>query len=176
MDIKNKVINRDIHLDLIRAACTLYIIGVWHFNEYLADEMHFQGIVLSILHCVTKIALGLFVLISGYCLRKYSFSCISDCLHFLKNRAKRFLFPLLISAFLFLLSGRITRLQFVGIVFGFNMFGSDAAPTLWFFSMMVLFYELVPLIRWRFQHKRLTYLVVFALLMIFVLLNGGGVY
>lgn len=138
---------RQVEFDLVRGICILYIIGIWHLNEYINPVYHFSGTILQILHKVTEIVLATFTFISGYFLSKYNFNTIKDVIDFYKKRFIRFGILLLLSSLSFYFLGWIDFSQIILIVLGINMFTTNITPTLWFFSMIILFYLFTPIMR-----------------------------
>ena len=87
--------HRIIEFDFIRGLCMLYIVGVWHLNNYLGADMQFKG---DVFVYIKNAVLATFTFISGYMLRKYKFSSWHDVLVFYKKRVLRFYPLFLLSA------------------------------------------------------------------------------
>lgn len=164
-----KLNKRNYQLDLARALCVLYIIGIWHFNGYLHESFHYSGNTLVYLHKVTYIVLGTFTFLSGFFCGKYSFAKIADLKDFTKKRFKRFFLLLLFSSTLYFAFRWICFHQLIQIITGTNLFFGDSVPTLWFFSMIIFFYAITPLIKCNFKNDKWNYLI--AVLIWIVLLS-----
>jgi len=141
-----------IELDIIRGLLVIWIVGIWHMNSYLTDNWAFSEKILPFLHNVTYSVLATFTFLSGILLGKYRFSALNDILTFYKKRLSRFFFLLLIATISYLVLHWISITQAIQIVTGTNLFFNSPAPTLWFFSMIIYFYLLTPLLRWNYQH------------------------
>ena len=146
IDTNNK---RYLPFDLVRAICVLYIVCIWHLNSYLSNEYKFSGETLRFLHCVTESILGAFTFLSGYFLKRYIFSSFRDVLSFYGKRLKRFYLLLLLSALTYLVLSWVTISQFLQVMVGTNLLFGDAVGTLWYFSMIILFYILTPLLSFK---------------------------
>ncbi len=142
-----KTLKRLPELDIIRSLCVLYIVGVWHLNSYLAPLYAFSGYSLAVLHNLTVAVLGTFTLLSGLLLEKYRFQGWRDVFTFYKKRLGRFFILLLLSAVTYWLAGWISPRQLLQIMTGTNLILGPSVPTLWFFSMIVLFYMLTPILK-----------------------------
>lgn len=137
---------RDGPIDAMRAVSMLYIVGFWHLFDYARnksfdhhDETTFR---------LTVLALGLFVFISGYLTARKdpASSGRLDAVAYYKARFWRIYPPFLIATSLFLLLhiGHSYDL-YKGITL-VAMFAEPAPPTLWFVSMIVVFYVIAPLL------------------------------
>lgn len=146
MDTNSK---RYLPFDLVRAICVLYIVCFWHLNSYLSDQYVFCGETLRFLHCVTESILGAFTFLSGFFLKRYVISSFRDVLSFYSKRLKRFYFLLLLSALTYLVLKWLTVPQFLQVMTGTNLLFGDAVGTLWYFSMLILFYILTPLLSFK---------------------------
>lgn len=169
--MKTKAKNRYIELDAVRAICALYIVAVWHMNQYLVSGLKFTGNLLNCLHNVTLAVLATFVFISGLLLHRYQFHSLNNVMTFYKKRLKRFLNLLCIASTTYLVFSWISIGQFAQILTGSNLIIGPSVPTLWFFSMMILFYIITPFVGQIWKNKILRYSVVFAIYMVFILLN-----
>lgn len=77
-------------VDCARALCMLFIVGIYHMNDYLKDPVFEKGSLTTIL--VTA-ALATFAFISGYFLGKKRIARPGDALDFYRGRFIR-LYPL----------------------------------------------------------------------------------
>lgn len=145
--------NRDYKIDIVRALCALEIIAFWHMMDYLPEKFELTGEVLNLAKLLTNTALASFSFISGFCLSKYTFTKSGDVWLFYKKRLIRFYPLLLLSALSLLVAGYvfhhpwfISTSQFVTTITGLNVFIPPLAMTLWYFSMIMSFYLITPLV------------------------------
>lgn len=175
----NNMDNRIAVLDYIRAFCMLYIIGVWHLNNYLPPTLHFSSGVYRTFEAITVAILSTFTFLSGYLLRKYEFNTATDIWYFYKKRILRF-WPLFFvsSMTLYLMHWMNTKQLLLGIT-GLTMFSPPPAKTLWYISMLMFFYAITPLVRWKKKKGDIDLsslfapLVVFFSLLLFCLLGAA---
>ena len=163
--------NRNYIFDLVRSVCVIYIVCVWHLNEYLSDAFKFSGVVLDVLHIVTNIVLGTFTFLSGYFLKKYSFSDASDVGHFFKKRLGRFFVLLFLADLTYFILHWLTKVQFIKIICGLDLFIAPSSPTLWFFSMLICFYLLTPLMKFSYKKGMVRICVCVFVFLLFAVLN-----
>lgn len=145
--------NRIVQFDLIRGLCMLYIVGLWHFNNYLGQEYQFSPIVSEWLQYLTIAVLATFTFISGYMLRKYEFHSRSDVVLFYYKRLQRFYLLFLLSAVSLFLMRWMSGSQFLNLISGLALFSSQPVKTLWYISMIMLLYAITPLIRWNVKSR-----------------------
>ena len=142
--------NRVNYFDNCRAICMLWIVGVWHLLDY-GDHTSISGTAIGT--SITTGVLAAFTFISGYFLGKSKVETRKDILLFWKKRLLRF-YPL------FFLS--CTSLYLIHLIFGYNYITSfkqyiltliglsdflGAPPlTVWYISMLMLYYFITPLI------------------------------
>jgi peptidoglycan/LPS O-acetylase OafA/YrhL len=145
--------NRDYKIDIVRALCALEIIAFWHMMDYLPEKYALTGQALHLAKLLTNTALATFAFISGFCLSKYTFTKSGDVWHFYKKRLIRFYPLLLFSALSLLVAGYVfhhpwftSTSQFVTTITGLNVFIPPLAMTLWYFSMIMFFYIITPLV------------------------------
>jgi peptidoglycan/LPS O-acetylase OafA/YrhL len=131
---------RDLETDALRSFAILYIVGFWHLHPYYS----------RFTYLFTYCVVGLFLYISGQLLTtKYRCDTMNQVLLFYKRRLFR-IYPLFfISLTIFLLMGIIDRETYFISAFLANMFIPRELMTLWFITMLVVFYLLAPL----FLHK-----------------------
>ena len=158
---------RFLPFDMARAICVVYIIGIWHLPSYLSPDYSFTGTTLIVMHRITEIVLGTFTFLSGYFLGKYQFSNRYDIKYFFENRFKRFYILLLIAALSYLLLKWISPIQLLQILTGTNLLFNMSAPTLWYFSMIILFYIITPILQYQYKMKNMRE-VIFCCLFICV--------
>lgn len=141
--MKSTKSKRNIGIDLLRVASIFYIVGFWHMLDYTKAIPNYNNFVTIRL---TYIILGTFVFISGYFLGLPKNNIGKhNILLFFKKRFLR-IYPLyLLSILLFTffnLSNTITSLKAACLL---SMFARPAPPTLWFITMIMLFYLITPL-------------------------------
>lgn len=133
--------NRIILFDIMKALCVIEIVAFWHMFDYTsidADDVMFGG-------SLTSTVLAVFTFASGFFLGKKKVSIGK----FYSARIQRFMLPLLVSLLIMYAFGVID--SFRTVVFsaiGISCFIPPMAPTLWYFSMIILCYLFTPLILW----------------------------
>lgn len=131
--------NRIILFDIMKALCVIEIVAFWHMFDYTpieADEVLFGG-------SLTSTVLAAFTFASGFFLGKKKVSVGK----FYTSRLQRFMLPLLASLLILYMFGVID--SFRTVIFsaiGLSCFIPPMAPTLWYFSMIILCYLLTPII------------------------------
>lgn len=131
--------NRIVLFDIMKALCVIEIVAFWHMFDYTpieADDVMFGG-------RLTSTVLATFTFASGFFLGKKKVSVGK----FYMSRLKRFMLPLLASLIIMYKFGAID--SFRTVVFsaiGISCFIPPMAPTLWYFSMIILCYLFTPLI------------------------------
>ena len=131
--------NRLTYIDIARALCTIWIVAIWHMFDYYPNAQ-----IKNHLPIITIGALGCFTFISGlFCGKKNT-----PPLKFYQSRIKRFFILLLISCItlypLSFFKGGV--LQLLLTISGLSCFLPPQAPTVWYFSMLIMFYWLTPII------------------------------
>lgn len=129
--------NRILLFDIARSLCVIWIVAFWHMLDYFGKSkgyVDYGFVTIGVLSCFTFLS-GLFV-------GKKKMTAIK----FYKERFKRFWLLLLISALSFYVVGYIDNFPtFIGTITGLSCLGLPWARTLWYFSMLILFYLLTPL-------------------------------
>lgn len=125
--------------DIARVLCALVVIAFYHMTDYVhngaALRNGYEWIATSTLAC--------FTFISGFFLGKKRI----DCKSFFVSRLKRFFIPLVLTSVFLFLGGWFDSIkQFLFTIMGLSCFFLPQPPTLWFFSMMIVFYFLTPFI------------------------------
>ena len=128
---------RELSFDIARAFCMLYIIGVWHFDDYLPCENHF---ILKYGNVLTICVLASFTYISGFFMGKKHLT-VSE---FYLNRLKRFYILFFIASILMFLWK--DPLLFVKTITGVSNFVTPYPTTLWYISMLMVFYFVTPVL------------------------------
>jgi peptidoglycan/LPS O-acetylase OafA/YrhL len=140
-------------IDLLRAASILYIVGFWHLLGYAPAIDGYKNVVT---YRLTVLVLGLFVLISGHLIGRAGIHDGADILRFYRRRLIRIYPPYLFAIVLFRLSDLIQPDQWLGAALLISSFGQDPPRTLWYISMIVVFYLLAPFL--LLLHHRLQQL------------------
>ena len=127
--------------DIMKALCVIEIVTFWHVLDY--TPLVYSKVPWG--EQLTFTALSAFTFASGFFLGKKQITA----LQFYKSRLKRFMIPLLVSvlAFYFL---HLTSLKAVCLApVGLSCFIDPMPLTLWYFSMIILFYWITPLLLWK---------------------------
>ena len=135
---------RKVPIDVMRAVSMLYIVGFWHLLDYTkGGSWHYNPVT----YRLTVGALALFVLISGFLTgRKDGGLARGEIWRFYETRLLRIYLPFVIASGLFLTAGISDA---VTLVKGVTLVAMLLAPppfTLWFVSMILLFYLIAPLL------------------------------
>ena len=135
---------RKVPIDVVRAVSILYIVGFWHLLDYTkAVRWHYNPLT----YRITVGALSLFALISGFLTgRKDGGLAGGEIWRFYKARFWRIYLPFVIASGLFLVAGMSDTLALVKGVTLIAMLLAPPPVTLWFVSMIVLFYLIAPLL------------------------------
>lgn len=144
---------RDIRFDIARAVCMCYIIAVLHLSQYLGIEHYIYETYIGRL--VTFSCLGLFTFMSGYLIGKNndftpskqsSEAPTQKAFAFYKKRFLR-IYPLFfIATVLLWLIGFNDLLPSVFGLLGVAPFVAYQPKTMWYISMLIVFYLITPLI------------------------------
>jgi peptidoglycan/LPS O-acetylase OafA/YrhL len=133
---------RHAFVDLLRCLSVLYIVGFWHLLEYTSV---WPGYYSPLTARVTVIVLGLFVFLSGWLLGQGTIEpCVEGFERFYLKRLLR-IYPLYLGAIgLFALChlGDTTSLLKAALLL--SMFSGPTPPTLWFITMVIVFYGAAP--------------------------------
>lgn len=134
---------RNYGIDTARGLCMLYIVGIFHLTQYLGKNYYLlYNAVGNNIMCAS---LGTFSFLSGLLLgKKYVFASMKDVLYFYKKRVIRF-YPLFIIATLLLwFIGMNSLYQSIIGLLGLSPFTSNQPMTLWYISMLIVFYFITP--------------------------------
>jgi peptidoglycan/LPS O-acetylase OafA/YrhL len=143
-------------LDILRAAGFLYIIGFWHLLDYSpASTWHHRPPVQLLTWCV----LGLFSYMSGWLLsQRYVFDSPAQIARFYERRFVR-VYPLFFAALTaFFRVGLIDAVAYRQGALLMNMITGRPLVTLWFVTMILLFYGLTPAYLYRSSATRIIVL------------------
>lgn len=172
---------RNVFFDIVRILCTFEIVGFWHLFNY-ADSSNsiwmFELFYNKVGSTLTMISMSIFMFMSGYFLRKYDILAMSDFLFFFKKRFSRFYVLFVLSVLTLYLgscfsdkqwfSGGLTQL--VLTLLGFNTFFPPQPGTIWFISMLLLFYILTPFVLYVKTYRN-RWLLVFMFYSIMLYFN-----
>lgn len=139
---------RNYTFDFARSFCVLWIVGFWHLLNYLPVELRLDDAVQQVCKQITMGILACFTFLSGYFLKKYEFNSKDDVLYFYKKRFWRF-YPLFALAIVSMVLCGSSIKQVVIALFGLSMIIPPPIKTLWYFSMIILFYFLTPGLKLR---------------------------
>jgi peptidoglycan/LPS O-acetylase OafA/YrhL len=135
---------RNVAIDLMRGTSVLYIVGYWHLFNYTNV---FPGYINALTSRLTIIVLGVFVLISGYLIGAKEIPLNkNDILIFYRTRLLRIYPPFIVAIILFYIlkiSDGIALAKSAALI---SLFSPPAPPTLWFVTMIVMFYLIAPLL------------------------------
>ena len=145
-----------------------YITAVLHLSYYLGSDQFLWHNMYG--NSLTWSCLGTFSFISGYLLaKKYCCDSTKQVLYFYKKRLLRFYPLFIISTICLYLIGFNDIKQSIYGLLGLAPFVSFPPYTLWYISMMMVFYLLSPIVLIRDNKKRIIRSVL--LLSIFVVLS-----
>ena len=142
-------------IDILRALCAIYIIGIWHLTNYLDPSVYSFGRAYPYMNYLTISVLSTFTFCSGFLLSKYEFASLKDVSSFYKRRLIR-LYPLfLLSGVTMYIIGYADLKQVIDALLGVSLFTASPIKTLWFISMCFFLYGITPLVRigvkWKFN-------------------------
>ncbi len=147
----------------------LYIVGFWHLFYYTDAFPEFHN---PFTHEFTQIVLGLFVVISGFlvgCSARNSTSLI----HFYRTRLIR-IYPLYaLAVILFYFKGINDGVASIKSLILISMFYGPAPQTLWFITMLMLFYFATPFLLKIAGNSATYFLLIIAILTIAFTLFGA---
>lgn len=154
-----------IFIDYLRSFSMLYIVYYWHLLSYTNAYPDYRNPVAKTITYV--IVLGLFTFISGF-LNGKSVIKSSTLFDFYIKRFLR-IYPLyLIAVFLFFIYGLNDGITSLKSLFFVSMFYKAAPLTLWFITMIMLFYLITPILV-KITKYPLKYLIFVILLMAFII-------
>ena len=136
-------------LDVTRTLCAVWIVCIWHMDQYIETDIRLFGTGNDRLPflMVTNGVLALFTFISGYFASQKKIANINDALEFYRKRVMRFGIPLLISCILLAGVGYLSPLHIITTILGVSQFLPPPYPkTIWYFSMIIAFYYVTPLL------------------------------
>lgn len=162
-------------LDVLRGVCVLWIVAFWHLMNYTAGFPGYDNVVTE---RVTVTVLATFVFLSGFVLGLRPMQPgIGAVVTFYRKRVLRILPLYLLASGVFWVLKVADGASLLKGVLLVSMFYGPPPFTLWFISMIMVFYALAPwLIRvagepWRFA---LLAMAAFGLLLAGATLTGTG--
>lgn len=163
---------RKVFIDYVRVLCMCFVVCVLHLSQYLNnDPIDYYLWHNPVFFKITYSALGAFSFISGYLMgggKKYQSTC-----SFYKKRFIR-VYPMFVfSTFLLYVIGlNGAKESIVGLV-GLSPFVARLQPmTLWYMSMLMLFYAITPLVM-KHNPIKVSILITILLLVLFILSRTG---
>lgn len=159
-------------LDVVRSICMIWVVAIWHINDYLSPELQYSKDVFAVLGYTTQLFLATFTFLSGFLLGKYEFNHTNDALIFYKKRIIRF-YPLYITAAIlfWVMYGGVRKFLFT--ILGISLLSPPSLSTLWYISMLMVFYFLTPILKWNY---RMTWIKLFVPVIIFLAIVIGCKY
>jgi peptidoglycan/LPS O-acetylase OafA/YrhL len=166
--------NRDLVIDVLRCGAVLYIVGFWHIIGYSNVLKSFCKTKTTqfLMYCV----LGLFVYLSGFLLsQKYSFEKAGDILRFYRRRFLRIYPMYLIVLTVFLVMGYVNLRGYIRAVLLSNMFIDKNLKTLWFITMILVFYAITPLYLKSYKPAKIIIYTIVAYFGLLILHMSSGI-
>jgi peptidoglycan/LPS O-acetylase OafA/YrhL len=161
-----KSTQRLIYIDTLRAISILYIIGIWHIDDY-ANGCFYSPIT----QLAAFGALNIFVYISSFILTCNHQSILSatQFKEFIWKRIIR-IYPLyLITIIIFFVMFHIPWIQLLASVLLIDMITNSSVFTLWFIGMIFNYYILISLILYKFTWKRFVTISMLFVFLSFIL-------
>lgn len=142
MDDKLKISQKLVFIDYLRVFCILYVVGYWHIFDYTNT---FSGYYNYFTKSITEIVLGLLVFIAGFLAGKSSKKSRKSYDFYMKRLVR--IYPLYFVAvllfYVFKIDSGLTLFKSLAFV---SMLYTPAPLTLWFITMIMLFYLVTPFI------------------------------
>ena len=135
---------KSLSVEVLRAGCVLYIVGFWHLMDYTHG---FGGYNNAVTVRLTVTVLGLFTFLSGFLLARAPMRLgRSELKRFYAKRLLR-IYPLYLLALLaFWALGIADRGIALKAALGISMLYGPPPTTLWFITMILVFYLIAPLL------------------------------
>lgn len=124
--------------DIMKAFCVVEIVAFWHMLDYTPYAFT-KG---TLGEELTGVVLAAFTFSSGFFLGKKQLNALA----FYNSRLKRFMLPLLASLLTFYVFGQISLRTVCFTAIGLSCFIPPMPNTLWFFSMIIFFYWITPVL------------------------------
>lgn len=149
------MMNRNQAIDIIRGYCMIYVVGICHLSQYLGKSYYLYNNIYG--NSISWSCLGAFSLISGYLIgKKYNCDTFKDALEFYKRRLVRFYPLFFIASISLLVIGFNDLMQTFYALVGMAPFVSHKPLTLWYISMIMLFYLVSPIVLIQPAKRRLV--------------------
>lgn len=133
---------RSVALDLVRALSILWVVGLWHVTDYVPEWPDLKN---DVTYRVTVALLGLFVLVSGYLMGLKDVAGNRSAIgRFYTGRFGRIYPPFLAACLLFAIMRLAPVDQLARAATLIAMLAGPPPVTLWFITMIVLFYAVTP--------------------------------
>ena len=135
---------RDGSIDFLRALMALYVIGFLHLMSYTSAPVNIYDNWL--VHAITKVALGTFIFLSGWLLAQWKDRLDwRGVMCFYRRRLFR-IYPLYLAALIaFIPTWLISPYDAIKAALLISMFDPPPPMTLWFITVLMLFYCVAPL-------------------------------
>lgn len=145
---------RDFQFDIARCFAVFYVVAYFHLVPGYMNKIAINTLTNHYTYSLIFSVLGLFMFMSGFFLAKYRFTTKNDIIQFYSKRLKRF-YPLyFFSLFTMLLGGWIPNFSiFLFSALGLSTIFTPQPKTLWFISMLFMFYMITPIIRGDYWGK-----------------------
>lgn len=141
-------------LDWIRVFAIFYIIFIWHINNY-ADNIFFNRVTSAL----ASICLHALVFVSSYLLAcNYTISYPKEMTAFIIKRFVRLYPNYLLALIMFLIISQVSFKEFFAGAFMLNMVLNTNLLTLWFISMIFIFYLLLSVILYNYSFIKSVYI------------------
>lgn len=131
-------------IDFLKGISVLYVAGYWHLFNYTKAFPQYQNVVTGRL---LMVALGLFVLISGYLVgTKVNTNSKNGLIVFYTKRLLRIYPPFILFSIIFYVLNVGSGKKLFKTATLISMVFPPAANTLWFVAMIIIFYMMAPLL------------------------------
>lgn len=162
---------RIVYIDCARAICAIWIVCVWHISDYTIFNIHN-----TLTGAITSGVLATFIFISGHFMGKKKIDTITSAKIYIKKRLLRF-YPLFFLSctslyLLHIIAGSnaiVSFKQYILTLCGLSCIITPAPSTIWFISMLFLFYMITPVILVQRTVKR-KWIIGTVIYLIFILL------
>ncbi|MEO1401528.1 MAG: acyltransferase [Cyanobacteria bacterium J06635_1] len=151
-----------ISVEYLRAFSMLYIVGYWHLFNYTDAFPDYKN---RFTYGLMLVVMGLFVFMSGFligCTTKSS----TGLIHFYKKRLIR-IYPLYaLAVIVFYFYGISAASTLFKSLFFISMYNGPAPYTLWFITMLMLFYLVAPFLVRAVEEPAKYFLLVGAMFLV----------
>lgn len=138
--------DRNDAVDGMKGLSMAYIVGFWHLCDYSRVAQAWQT---EVTLRITVVVLALFVLVSGYLVgRRPPDLTLQGIGRYYRGRVRSVYVPFAIALVVFYVFGLSGGWVMLGGLTLTSMLRPPAPPTLWFVTMVMLFYVAVPLLLW----------------------------